>query len=114
MPTTCPNCKKPLTGAAGAVFCMFCGHRLGPDPDETGDIASTRAYTPTGVLPDEFPDAPPERVGGYRLVRHLGAGGMGSVFEAESDDGGDRVAVKLLSPKLAASPVSVERFKQEG
>lgn len=39
---------------------------------------------------------------------------MGSVYEACSDDSGHRVAVKLLSPKLATSRVSVERFRQEG
>lgn len=39
---------------------------------------------------------------------------MGSVYEACTDDSGHRVAVKLLSPKLASSRVSVERFRQEG
>ena len=54
------------------------------------------------------------RVGGYRIVRHLGEGGMGSVYEATDDESGKRVAVKLLSTKLASNPISVERFRQEG
>jgi hypothetical protein len=73
-------------------------------PDETTDPAAAPA---TGC--DEVPAA----VGGYRLLRLLGAGGMGRVYEAEGPDG-ERVAVKLLSPGVADSPTALERFLQEG
>jgi uncharacterized RDD family membrane protein YckC len=56
----------------------------------------------------------PAEIGGYRLLRLLGAGGMGRVFEAESADSGQKVAVKLLSSQLTRNPTSVERFRQEG
>lgn len=39
-------------------------------------------------------------VGGYRLIKRLGSGGMSTVYEAE-DAGGTRVALKLLHPALA-------------
>ncbi len=39
-------------------------------------------------------------VGGYRLVKRLGFGGMSTVYEAE-DESGTRVALKLLHPSLA-------------
>jgi hypothetical protein len=55
----------------------------------------------------------PTSVGGYRLLRLLGQGGMGRVYEAEGA-GGQRVAVKLLAPGLADSPTTLERFRQEG
>ncbi|HEX5268856.1 MAG TPA: protein kinase, partial [Gemmataceae bacterium] len=58
-------------------------------------------------------DDVPEVIGGYRLLRLLGAGGMGRVYEAEGA-GGRRVAVKLLAPGLADSPTTLERFRQEG
>ncbi len=50
-----------------------------------------------GKVPGEDPTAP-RRVGGYRLLRLIGSGGMGSVYHAELDGGGAQrpVAVKLL------------------
>ena len=47
----------------------------------------------------------------YRLVRALGSGGMGTVYEVEDRDrGGARMALKLLS---ASDPENMLRFKRE-
>jgi eukaryotic-like serine/threonine-protein kinase len=52
--------------------------------------------------------------GKYRLIRRVGAGGMGSVYVAEPTDGGGPVAVKLItSREHAANPAVVERFYRE-
>jgi eukaryotic-like serine/threonine-protein kinase len=52
--------------------------------------------------------------GRYRLLRLLGQGGMGSVYEAEQLDTGRRVAVKVLAGASAAqSPSLVARFALE-
>ena len=40
-------------------------------------------------------------IGGYRLIKRIGSGGMSTVFEAE-DGAGDRVALKLFHPGLLA------------
>jgi hypothetical protein len=74
-------------------------------------LVMTADDTPTGRA--DGSDPAPEAVGGYRLLRLLGAGGMGRVYEAEGS-GGERVAVKLLAPGLADSPTTLERFRQEG
>ncbi|MGC0375675.1 outer membrane protein assembly factor BamB [Streptomyces sp. SAI-229] len=57
------------------------------------------------------PDDPRE-LGGYRLLRRLGAGGMGRVYLARSP-GGRTVAVKVVRPDLAADAGFRERFRHE-
>ncbi|MFB6955617.1 protein kinase [Streptomyces sp. NPDC056309] len=54
----------------------------------------------------------PQRVGAYRLLARLGAGGMGQVFLARSDRG-RTVAVKLVRPELAQQEEFRARFRQE-
>ncbi|PSK98967.1 serine/threonine protein kinase [Murinocardiopsis flavida] len=53
-----------------------------------------------------------QRVGGFRLVRQLGAGGFGTVHLGE-DAAGRRAAVKLLHPHLAQDPQVRRYFVQE-
>ncbi|MER6209133.1 protein kinase domain-containing protein [Streptomyces sp. NPDC001642] len=56
--------------------------------------------------------ADPQRIGAYRLVARLGAGGMGQVYLARSDRG-RTVAVKLVREELAAQEEFRARFRQE-
>jgi len=49
----------------------------------------------------------------YRLVRLLGEGGMGSVYEARHDVIGRRFAVKFLHAELAGHPEILARFRRE-
>lgn len=51
--------------------------------------------------------------GKYHLLRLLGAGGMGEVYQAENRVIGRTVAIKVLRPELARVPDLVARFLQE-
>ena len=60
--------------------------------------------------------APPEAepvLGDFRLVRELGRGGMGVVYEAWQRSLDRKVAVKVLAPSLVESPSAVARFRRE-
>jgi WD40 repeat protein len=65
-----------------------------------------------GVLEPDSPAWLPERIGDYTIVRLLGQGGMGVVYEAEQASPRRRVALKLLHP-MHATPERLRRFRHE-
>ena len=64
-------------------------------------------------LPSDLPE-PGTMIGGYRLLRRIGAGGMGVVYEAQDQRLNRRVAVKVLpQPQGPGSSDRIGRFEQE-
>jgi serine/threonine-protein kinase len=49
----------------------------------------------------------------YRIMRLLGEGGMGQVYEAQHVNINKRFAIKLLRPEIVSNPEAVARFRQE-
>ena len=58
-------------------------------------------------------EASMQQIGDCRIVRQIGCGGMGIVYEAIQEPLGRRVALKVLSRQLASSPTYLERFQRE-
>lgn len=54
-----------------------------------------------------------QQIGNYRLVKLLGAGGMGMVYEAVHDGIGGRAAIKVLRPEIASNKDATQRFFSE-
>src|SRR6476646_6064644 len=89
----CPACNARY---AGGQFCAKDGTPLARDPnsgkeDLVGQILADR----------------------YRIVRLLGEGGMGQVFEAQHVNINKRFAIKLLRPEIVSNAEAVARFRQE-
>ena len=88
-------------------------------PDATGDNAFLSAPAALQILPNDAPQiANPtregQRFGAWQIVRAVGTGGMGDVFEARRADGSfeGRAAVKLLKRGMDSTAV-LRRFAQE-
>jgi Leucine-rich repeat (LRR) protein len=96
--------------------------QLGP-VEVSGDTQALNSLTPLSPADAtqetyDFlrpPEGPGElgRLGPYRVLKVLGAGGMGVVFHAEDTQLKRPVALKALRPGLAASPTARQRFLRE-
>jgi serine/threonine protein kinase/WD40 repeat protein len=58
-------------------------------------------------------EAPQQTLGEYRLLREIGRGGMGVVYEAEQISLGRHVALKVLPAQALLNPTYLERFRRE-
>ncbi len=68
---------------------------------------------PTFLAPPRGSEAPPAEIGKYRVLREIGRGGMGIVYEAHDPELGRRIAIKTLAPHIAADPERRERLRKE-
>ena len=64
--------------------------------------------------PTNFGDEPaPKALGDFRIIREVGRGGMGIVYEAEQLSLGRRVALKVLPYAATMDPKQLQRFHNE-
>lgn len=75
------------------------------------DVRAPAGVTLGEAVPGQI-DGLPERIGRYRVLRKIGEGGMGAVYQAEQDNPRRAVALKLLLAGIAA-PRALRRFEFE-
>jgi len=57
--------------------------------------------------------ADPQQLGDFEVIREIGRGGMGVVYEARQVSLNRKVALKVLDPGLGLTPQAVQRFQRE-
>jgi tetratricopeptide (TPR) repeat protein len=84
-----------------------------PHATSSGDLPTSAGITSGGAEPaSPARSISLEKIGRYRIVRLIGEGGMGAVYEAEQEQPRRTVALKVIKPGMA-SPELLRRFAQE-
>ncbi|MCK4512630.1 protein kinase, partial [bacterium] len=99
--TTCPACGSPMS--PDEQICPHCGR-------DTADLTTKMSTSPPK------PQRPTEDhtvVGDFRIVREIGRGGMGTVYEAHQESMHRSVALKILDAGAVPSRKTEARFERE-
>jgi len=83
------------------------------DSPEVSDLLLEIAAAPERDPSTLVPLAPGARVGRFELVREVGRGGFGVVFEARDTELGRRVAFKAMKPSRMAGPALEKPLREE-
>ena len=104
--TRCPRCGQPIPGGAPAGLCPACLLAQGTATD-LRDPAPTAGFQPPPIaeLATLFPQ--------LEILRLLGAGGMGAVYQARQPALDRFVALKILPAGRPGGTAFAERFNRE-
>ncbi|MCL4201697.1 MAG: protein kinase [Pirellulaceae bacterium] len=122
---TCQSCETALSALHPGAddFAVTLRQRMTRSPEQFDDgfgkfeqqvrhVGAVVQEQPSVAAPAALPKQS-ARLGAYRLLGHLGKGGMGQVFLAEHVHLKRTVALKILPPERANDPVVLRRFYRE-
>jgi len=101
----CPKCH--FENPADSGFCNKCGTQISSIEEVP------RAATKTIQIPIKELTPGSTFAKRYQIIEELGKGGMGRVYKVLDKEIGEKVALKLLNPEIAAESKTIERFRNE-
>ena len=100
-------------GAGDALLRSEIESLLAHDLDQADAFSDGRVGIAGQLMGSSADDAPiPERIGRYRILHRIGAGGMGVVYAAEQDHPKRRIALKTIKPGVLSRSL-LRRFQFE-
>jgi len=101
----CLNCG--FDNPSASRFCNKCGTQIAaieeaPHPETKTIQIQIKELIPGSTFAKR-----------YQIIEELGKGGMGRVYKVLDNEIGEKVALKLLNPEIAAESKTIERFRNE-
>lgn len=93
------------TDPMSKMNCAFCGAEI--------DIEGLPRFSPVACTACAKENTVSAKLGHFVLLKSLGAGGMGTVFLAEDENLGRKVAIKVMQKQLGQDPALFETFRNE-
>ena len=110
----CKYCHEPFDLRIAADGMPVLGLESEATQHSSGQAVTVASQEKSSKVASEVEAANiPDRLGGYRVLRLLGRGAMGTVYEAKQISLDRLVALKTIRGRMAENPASLARFTRE-
>ena len=100
----CPNCGSDVL--TGSQFCNSCGHKMGLEVEQRETTKTLYPRVSDLEVGSTF-------AGRYRIIKELGKGGVGTVYEVQDNNVNEKIVLKVLKLDLSADVTTLDRFRNE-